>query len=295
MLFPFYCELPAGVFVFWVTNSLWSLAQGAAVRRTATSRALRGLAPSAAAPSTASTAAASTAAAARASATLAPPAAAAAPAAPAFLAAAPALATAAAAALPRTPPPPASAPLESPVNPSASPAAVAASSAAGTPAAAEGAAPSEAASAAAAEEAALRAGVEQAAAAGELTAWVVAHVELSKALLRTARAADAIAHLWPAVQDAPKEASAPLRYQLALALALDRQHASAEPLLRQVIELEPAYIDASLALVSVLHAQGKTRDALALLEQLKASQPEMAGWCEQQAVAMRAALAAAPG
>ena len=172
------------------------------------------------------------------------------------------------------------------------PAAVVAPSATGTPATAEGAAPSEAASAAAAEEAALRAGVEQAAAAGELTAWVVAHVELSKALLRTARAADAIAHLWPAVQDAPKEASAPLRYQLALALALDRQHASAEPLLRQVIELEPAYIDASLALVSVLHAQGKTRDALALLEQLKASQPEMAGWCEQQAVAMRAALAA---
>ena len=64
------------------------------------------------------------------------------------------------------------------------------------------------------------------------------------------------------------------------------------PVLRQVIELEPAYTDASLALVSVLHAQGKTRDALALLEQLKASQPEMAGWCEQQAVAMRAALAA---
>ena len=43
------------------------------------------------------------------------------------------------------------------------------------------------------------------------------------------------------------------------------------PVLRQVIELEPAYIDASLALVSVLHAQGKTRDALALLEQLKAA------------------------
>ena len=43
VLFPFYCELPAGVFVFWVTNSLWSLAQGAAVRRTATHRALRGV------------------------------------------------------------------------------------------------------------------------------------------------------------------------------------------------------------------------------------------------------------
>ena len=93
---------------------------------------------------------------------------------------------------------------------------------------------------AAAEEATLRAGVEQAAAAGDLTAWVVAHVELSKALLRSARAADAIAHLWPAVQDAPKEASAPLRYQLALALALDRQHASAEPLLRQVRGAEHA-------------------------------------------------------
>ena len=80
-------------------------------------------------------------------------------------------------------------------------------------------------------------------------------VQLSKLLLRSSRASDAIAHLWPAVQDAPREASAPLRYQLALALALDRQHASAEPLLRQVIELEPTYTDASLALVSVLHAQ----------------------------------------
>ena len=101
-------------------------------------------------------------------------------------------------------------------------------------------------------------------AAGDLTAWVVAHVDLSKALLRTARATDAIAHLWPAVQDAPREASAPLRYQLALALALDRQHASAEPLLRQVIELEPTYTDASLALVSVLHAQVRDRVRLRL-------------------------------
>ena len=130
--------------------------------------------------------------------------------------------------------------------------------------------------------------------AGDLTAWVVAHVDLSKALLRTARATDAIAHLWPAVQvrvrgrgrvgvkvlspnpnpnpnpnpdpnqDAPREASAPLRYQLALALALDRQHASAEPLLRQVIELEPTYTDASLALVSVLHAQVRDRVRLRL-------------------------------
>ena len=54
VLFPFYCELPAGVFVFWVTNSLWSLAQGAAVRRTATHRALRGLAPTAPAAATGS-------------------------------------------------------------------------------------------------------------------------------------------------------------------------------------------------------------------------------------------------
>ena len=66
------------------------------------------------------------------------------------------------------------------------------------------------------------------------------------------------------VQDAPREASAPLRYQLALALALDRQHASAEPLLRQVIELEPTYTDASLALVSVLHAQVRDRLRLRL-------------------------------
>ena len=139
-------------------------------------------------------------------------------------------------------------------------------------------------------------------------------VQLSKLLLRSSRASDAIAHLWPAVQDAPKEASAPLRYQLALALALDKQPASAEPLLRQVLglssarsrlhwlpmicadrpsaprqvlELEPAYTDASLALASILHAQGKTQAALDLLDEIATSQPELASWCEQQARAFK--------
>ena len=98
-------------------------------------------------------------------------------------------------------------------------------------AAAEAAAPAREETA---EETALRRSIEEHGGRGELQPWVVAHVQLSKLLLRASRPTDAVAHLWPAVHDAPREASAPLRYQLALALALDKQHASAEPLLRQV-------------------------------------------------------------
>ena len=45
--FPFYAQLPSGVFMYWIPNSLWSLAQGALVRQTAASRGLRGLTPAA--------------------------------------------------------------------------------------------------------------------------------------------------------------------------------------------------------------------------------------------------------
>ena len=59
----------------------------------------------------------------------------------------------------------------------------------------------------------------------------------------------------------------------------------------QVLELEPAYTDASLALVTVLHALGKSEAALQLLDELAAAQPELRSWCEQQAGPIRAALA----
>ena len=45
-------------------------------------------------------------------------------------------------------------------------------------------------------------------------------------------------------------------------ISAQEQHAAAEPLLRQVLELEPSFTKASLALVGVLHAQGKTTPAL---------------------------------
>ncbi len=175
VLFPFYAELPAGVFLYWVPNSLWSLAQTAAVRRTAASQSLRGMAPAATAP-----------AAARLPAPAAPapaaPAASAGAAAPAFAAPphappvtpppAAALGAAAAAAAPAAPLAPA-APAAGGEREAAAPAAEAA--AAGP--AAGAAAPAEAASE---EERALRDAIERTAAQGELRAWVVAHVPPSQ-------------------------------------------------------------------------------------------------------------------
>ena len=58
---------------------------------------------------------------------------------------------------------------------------------------------------------------------------VEAHVKLSKLLLRGKRPEDAVSHLWPAVKAAPQESSAPLRFQLGMAMALQEQHDVAEP------------------------------------------------------------------
>ena len=67
-------------------------------------------------------------------------------------------------------------------------------------------------------------------------------------------------------------ASAPLRYQLALALGVQKQFEAAEPLLEQVLELEPTFTEASLALVSVLRAQGKAAVHAALASPLRLCQ-----------------------
>ena len=75
---------------------------------------------------------------------------------------------------------------------------------------------------------------------------VEAHVALSKLLLRARRPEEAVAHLWPAIQAAPREASAPLRFQLGLATALQGQHDAAEPLFEQVLTLEPTFVECLL-------------------------------------------------
>ena len=93
------------------------------------------------------------------------------------------------------------------------------------------------------------------------TRCVEAHVLLSKRLMREQRVGEAAAQLWPAVQAAPREASAPLRFQLALALSLDGQHEVAEPLLEQVLTLEPEFAEAVLCLCSVQESLGKLHDA----------------------------------
>ena len=63
------------------------------------------------------------------------------------------------------------------------------------------------------EERALRAQIDAAASTNN-SIDVEGHVALSKLLLRAKRAGEAAAHLWPAVQRAPVETSAPLRFQV---------------------------------------------------------------------------------
>ena len=76
-------------------------------------------------------------------------------------------------------------------------------------------------------------------------------------------------------------------FRLALALQAEDKPAEACAAFGKVLELEPAYTDASLALASILHAQGKTQAALDLLDEIATSQPELASWCEQQARAFK--------
>jgi hypothetical protein len=118
---------------------------------------------------------------------------------------------------------------------------------------------------------------------------VEAHVQLSKTLLRTKRPADAVAHLWPAVQATPQETSGPLRFQLALALSLQEQHDVAEPLLEQVLMLEPDFVDGLLCLCATKEAQGKADEAIAALERVAALRPDLKSYCDREAARISAA------
>uniref|UniRef100_A0A7S3C2G9 Uncharacterized protein n=1 Tax=Haptolina ericina TaxID=156174 RepID=A0A7S3C2G9_9EUKA len=117
---------------------------------------------------------------------------------------------------------------------------------------------------------------------------VEAHVKLSKLLLKEMRLGEAVAHLWPAIQDTPREHSAPLRFQLGLALALQQQPDAAEPLLEQVLQLEPGFVEAEICLSNCQAAQGKFASAATSLRRAAALRPEIADWCESQSVQLRA-------
>jgi len=116
---------------------------------------------------------------------------------------------------------------------------------------------------------------------------VTAHVQLSKLLLRRKQTQQAVAHLWPAVQAVPREHSGPLRFQLALALALQGQHDTAKPLLSQVLELEPTFTEAWICLSNCQQALGELDDAAASLAHVATLRPEIAEWCNQEADKIR--------
>jgi tetratricopeptide (TPR) repeat protein len=111
---------------------------------------------------------------------------------------------------------------------------------------------------------------------------VTAHVELSKLLIRAKQPVAAMAHLWPAVLAAPQEASGPIRFQLALALALQGQYDVAEPLLEQVLQLDPGFVEGRICLCNVLEARGQLGRAVAALEEVRALRPDLEAWCARE-------------
>ena len=149
------------------------------------------------------------------------------------------------------------------------------------------AAAAEPANPAAAEEAAPI--VEQSAEEIELRTHIAAepldveaHVKLSKLLLRGKRPEDAVSHLWPAVKAAPQESSAPLRFQLGMAMALQEQHDVAEPLFEQVLQLEPEFAEAWLCLAATQEALGKADKAAETLDKVAELKPELADFVSKE-------------
>lgn len=116
---------------------------------------------------------------------------------------------------------------------------------------------------------------------------------LGKLLLREQRLADAVDLLWPALKVVPQQASGPVRFHLALALSLQGQHAAAEALLQQVLEVDPAFTHASICLSSCQQQQGKLAEAIETLQRVAEAQPDIAEWCTAQMAEMRTQRAAA--
>ena len=113
---------------------------------------------------------------------------------------------------------------------------------------------------------------------------VEAHVLLSKVLLRAKRVDEAVAHLWPLVKEQaiPRDASAPIRFQLGLALGLQEQHEVAEPLFEQVLQLEPGFVEAWLCLASTRAALGRVDTAVEALDKAAELRPEIGGFVTKE-------------
>ncbi len=125
---------------------------------------------------------------------------------------------------------------------------------------------------------------------------VQAHVSLSKSLLRRRRASEAVAHLWPAVKAVPQGHSAPIRFQLGVALSVQGQHEPAELLFEQALELEPGFTEGWLCLGSCREELGKPALAAQALERAAALRPDELGeWSSREVARLRALAEAAEG
>ena len=89
----------------------------------------------------------------------------------------------------------------------------------------------------------------------------------------------------------PREASAPLRFQLGLAVALQEQHDVAQPLFRQVLELEPDFVEALLCLASTLEQSGDAPGASEALEKAAELRPELREFVDREKARVTAAAA----
>ena len=69
-----------------------------------------------------------------------------------------------------------------------------------------------------------------------------------------------------------------MRFQLALALALQGQTDTAEPLLKQVLELEPEFAEAWICLSNCQQALGDLEGAASSLVHVASLRPEIASW-----------------
>ena len=70
--------------------------------------------------------------------------------------------------------------------------------------------------------------------------------------------------------------------QLALILALQEKFDVAEPLLEQVLQLEPSFVEGILCLASCQEALGKIDLAMKSLERASSLHPELSEWCSRE-------------
>ena len=80
---------------------------------------------------------------------------------------------------------------------------------------------------------------------------------------------------------------------MALALALQEKYDVAEPLLEQVLQLEPNFVEGHLCLGNCQEALGKSAAAIETLEQIAKLRPDLEEFCKREADRLRDALGGA--